>query len=63
MDHSYDLGLPARSESKRAVSRSVRSVKQECNGVVAEEVKTLKPRKRALVAVCYMDKRTLAYFL
>lgn len=56
MDHSYDLGLVARSEPKRAVSRSMRVVKQECNGVVADEEKTLKPRKRALVAVCDVDK-------
>lgn len=51
MDHSYDLGLEARSEPKRAVSRSMRVVKQECNVGMPDGEKTLKPRKRALVAV------------
>ncbi|KAK9860202.1 hypothetical protein MYU51_010577 [Penicillium brevicompactum] len=59
MDHSYDLGLVARSEPKRAVSRSMRVVKQECNGVVADEEKTLKPRKRALVACNRCRKRKI----
>ncbi|CAG8366255.1 unnamed protein product [Penicillium salamii] len=59
MDHSYDLGLEARSEPKRAVSRSMRVVKQECNVGMPDGEKTLKPRKRALVACNRCRKRKI----
>ncbi|CAG7917351.1 unnamed protein product [Penicillium olsonii] len=59
MNHSCNLGLEARREPKRAMSRSMRGVKQECNVGIAEEEKTLKPRKRALVACNRCRKRKI----